>query len=193
MRSAKPTTIRLIAAILVAGFIIQSDALSAEDSTALELKVKAAFLLNFARFIEWPPASLPEAQAPIVIGVLGSDPFGPTLDNVLAGQQVRGRLLEVHRSRRPEDLPPCHILFISSSMKKRIREILGKVAPSGVLTVSEVDGFTDMGGVINFTIEDRRVRFQINQDAAERASLKISSKLLRLAASVTPSTQGRSS
>ena len=165
----------------------------AGDRTPSEYHLKAAFLLNFAKFITWPVSPKEDSGLPVVIVILGSDPFGSALDDLVADQRVRGRRLKIRRSSDVDTIPPCQILFICASEKKRMKDILGQVDPMGVLTVSEVEGFASMGGMINFTVENQRIRFEINQSAAERASLKVSSKLLRLASPVDPPREGRGS
>ena len=147
---------------------------------SLEYQVKAAFLLNFTKFIEWPPDSA-GAAAPAAICILGEDPFGPALDQMVRGETLQGRRLEVLRVRHP--LPAtCKVLFISRS-EKDIPVILQSLDP-GILTVSEGSGFLEAGGIVDFVVESHRVRFDINQSAATKAQLKISSKLLNVARSV---------
>jgi hypothetical protein len=147
----------------------------------LEYEVKAAFLLNFTKFIEWPPAAFISAEAPLTICVLGDDPFGNSLDQVVAGESVSGRRLAVQRIK---GITPkaCQVLYVSKS-EKEVPGILSALGP-GVLTVSDREGFLREGGMIGFVIEGRRVRFDINLHAASRASLAISSRLLSVARSV---------
>ena len=145
----------------------------------LEYEVKAAFLYNFAKFTEWPMEQDP--GTPIVIGVLGEDPFGEVLEHTIRGKQVRGRALTIKRFRKVEDpLKSCHILFISSESATASRA-LKFLQGARVLTVGESRAFCSLGGTINFVLDHRRVRFEINVAAAERAGLKLSSKLLKLA------------
>jgi hypothetical protein len=143
-----------------------------------EYHVKALFLYNFAKFVDWPS----NMQAdPICVGVLGDDPFGELLDQTVAGKTVNGRSFVIKRLKRSEDAKACHIVFVSGSEKKRVRPILDGLKNCGVLTVGEIQGFAADGGVINFEIVDSKVRFEVNIDAAERTGLKLSSKLLSLA------------
>jgi len=155
--------------------------LDAADAEPLEYRVKAAFLLNFTKFIEWPPSSFSSADSPFDLCVMGEDPFGRALDELVEGETVNGRKLEVQRIRRDE-AKNCQVLFIDNS-EKEIPKILSGLGP-GVLTVGEGDGFLRDGGIIGFVIQNRRVRFDINQSAAEAARLKISSKLLIVARNV---------
>jgi hypothetical protein len=146
-----------------------------------EYQVKAAFLYNFAKFVEWPPEAMPKANAPLILGVVGEDPFGPVLEETLKGKTANGHPFVVRRFRREEDASGCQILFTSSSDQRYIRSLLAVLKGSSVLTVGETERFCRLGGIINFTLEENKVRFKINVDAAERARLNISSKLLRVA------------
>jgi len=153
--------------------------LSALD-LSLEYQVKAAFLLNFTKFIEWPPDPADPA-APAAICILGEDPFGPALDQMVSGETLQGRKLEVLRVHRP--LPTsCKVLFIGRSEKDRAA-ILQSLGP-GILTVSEGGGFLQAGGIVDFVVDSHRVRFDISQSAAAKEKLKISSKLLNVARTV---------
>jgi hypothetical protein len=165
---------------LLAGVTLLSGILSAQEAPPLEYQVKAAFLLNFTKFIEWPPSESAQGL-PFDICVLGDDPFGTVLDQIVEGETLQGRKLTIQRVRRP---PPasCRVLFVSKA-EKDIDGLLAGVEP-GVLTVSDRSGFLRDGGMIGFVIENRRVRFDINQAAAVRAGLSLSSKLLSVARSV---------
>ncbi len=145
-----------------------------------EYEIKAAYLYNFLNYIEWPEQSLPPAGSNITIGVVGENPFGPALDP-LKGKQVKGRTLTVKEVSSAEDLKGCQILFISASEKERLPQLLESLKDAKIVTVSEIDGFAQRGGIINFIYERNRVRFEINQDAARSKGLTISSDLLKLA------------
>lgn len=149
-----------------------------EIQTSLEYQVKAVFLLNFARFVEWPESAFATRTTPFTICVLGSDPFGRALDETVADEKVHSRNVEVRRISKVF-IPPCHVLYISRTVEN-IPMVLSSV-PAGVLTVGEGDEFTRISGMIGFVIENRRVRFSIHQAAAMRAGLRISSRLLTLA------------
>ena len=146
-----------------------------------EYQVKAAYLFNFLKFVEYPTESFADPLAPIVIGIVGDDPFGNALPQVVIGKTVQGRDLVIRAYRNGEDLRGAHILFISASERKRLPTILASLHGSTVLTVSDAAGFLDAGGMIQFLNENDRVRFAINTDATARAKLKVSSKLLSLA------------
>lgn len=149
-----------------------------------EYEVKAAFLYNFAKFVEWPPEAFPDASAPIVIGVVRNDYFNYILARTVAGKVVQGRKFLVRLWKRNQGSPNWQILFISSSEGNALAEILQSIKGSSMLTVGETQGFAARGGMINFILSDNRVRFEINQKSAQSAGLKISSKLLALATSV---------
>ena len=146
-----------------------------------EYQVKAAYLFNFLKFVEYPSESFADPLAPLVIGVVGNDPFGSALPQVVIGKTVQGRDLVIRVYRAGEDLRGAHLLFISASERKRIPMILSSLHGSSVLTVSDAVGFLDAGGMIQFLKENDRVRFAINVDATNQAKLKMSSKLLSLA------------
>jgi len=145
-----------------------------------EYEIKAAYLYNFLNYIEWPNDSLPPVGGTITIGVVGENPFGPALDP-LKGKQVKGRTLAVKEVSSAADLKGCQIVFISASEKDRYPQLLDSLKDARTVTVSEIDGFAQRGGMINFIYERNRVRFEINQDAARSKGLTISSELLKLA------------
>jgi hypothetical protein len=151
------------------------------DDASLEYQVKSAFLLNFTKFIEWPAGSFGNADAPLSICILGDDPFGATLDRIAGGEIVNGRGIAIERLKKLPVPNSCRVLFISRQ-EKEPRSPLD--LSTGVLTVGEGEGFMHDGGMIAFVIENRRVRFEINQTVAENAGFKISSKLLSVAKAV---------
>jgi hypothetical protein len=147
--------------------------------SAAEYDVKAAFLYNFAKFVDWPPEAFPDPNS-LKVCVLGDDPFGGSLQTV-SGEQVGSRKLTVMRADSLAKPAGCQILFISRSEREHVSQILAAVKGSPVLTVGDTKGFADDGVIINFVLEGSKVRFEINTDSADRAKLKISSKLLQLA------------
>jgi hypothetical protein len=154
--------------------------LRAESPVEREYEIKAAYIYNFINYIDWPENAFPAPGGIITIGVVGETQFRAAL-NVLNGKQIKGRTVALKQINDPKDLDQCQIVFISSSEKSRVPELLGKLKDSRVLTVSEIDGFAEQGGIINFISEHNRVRFEINPDAARRLGLNISSELLKLA------------
>jgi len=156
----------------------------ADEAPFSEYQVKSAWLLNFARFVEWPPSNFPNAKTPFVVGVVGRGPLGKELDQAFAGKTVKGRAFEVRRLTSDSDLRGCHILFFISSEKRRLRDYLEKLSGYPVLTVGESDEFLDQGGIINFLLKDKSVRFEINLKAAQAAGLKLDANLLKVAVAV---------
>ena len=155
--------------------------LSAQTPTSPEYQVKAVFLFNFAQFVDWPQKAFPEAQTPLVIGVLGEDPFGTYLDETVRGEKVNDRPLVVQRYRRTGDIKTCHVLFINRSETDRLEQILASLRGRSILTVGDTDDFAARGGMIRLATEKNKVRMRINLDAVKAANLAISSKLLRVA------------
>jgi hypothetical protein len=145
-----------------------------------EYQVKAAFLYNFVKFVDWP-ATPAGQEGPIEICVLGKDPFGGALERVVKGKTVNARQLVIRRIGEIAAARSCQVLFVSLSEAGRVSEIATAVRGRNVLTVSDVDRFCERGGIINFLMEGQRVRFRINTKTAAAAGLTISSKLLQLA------------
>jgi hypothetical protein len=146
-----------------------------------EYEVKAAFLYNFARFVEWPAEARGAADQPFVVGILGDDPFGATLDRTLLGKTLEGRPIVVRRMASLEQESHVNILFVGGSDKAELARVVRALSGTPVLTVGEMAGFAEHGGMIGFRTESQRVRFDINAEQASRAGLKISSQLLKLA------------
>jgi hypothetical protein len=161
-----------------------ADAQAGDGSDSSEYLIKAGFIYNFAKFVEWPTAAFSQPDSPIVIGVLGTDPFGNVLDRIVEDKKIGPRGFVVKRlkwGKDLKDLKDCKIVFVSASERVHIDEILQSVKGLPILTVGETPGFAERGGVIRFTLEDNRVRFEVNVDAAHQADLNISSRLLTLA------------
>jgi len=149
-----------------------------------EYQVKAAFLYNFAKFVDWPPQAFKTPEEPFVICILGQDPFGRALDVVVSGKNVGGRPGAVRRASDAHQAVGCQILFVSSSERKQVLSILAAARQPGVLTVGEVGNPTAQGVAIAFILTGGRVRFQVNLACAEEEKLRFSSKLLSLAIAV---------
>jgi len=143
-----------------------------------EYQIKAVFLFNFGQFVDWPPQTFPRAQSPLVIGILGSDPFDSYLDEVVQGEKVNDHPLVIQRYRRAEDIGSCQILFISRSEAGRLDRVLAGLKGRSILTVGDTEDFARRGGMIRFMTVNNKIRLQINVDAARAAELTISSKLL---------------
>jgi len=145
-----------------------------------EYQIKAAFLFNFAQFVQWPESAFPDAGAPFCIGILGDDPFGGVLEDTIQGETINHHKLTVRHAQRFEDLENCQMIFICKSEESRLSGIFSKIDSKPILTVSEIDGFAENGGAINFYLQGNKVRFEINPGFAQRGGLKISSQLLSL-------------
>jgi len=167
--------------MLLLGVVLCFMAVGMQAQTPTEYQVKAAFLYNFAKFIEWPTSGFPDASAPLRICVLGQDPFGQELHAITNEKTVNGRKFQVDQVVDLQLARTCHILFIASSEKARVKRILGSLRGTDVLTVGDTQGFAEQGGMINLVLENNRVLFEVNRKAAEQAGLKISSKLLSVA------------
>ena len=147
-----------------------------------EYPIKAAYLYNFSRYVQWPVDAFPTAETPFVIGVLGNDPFGDVLDEIARTKKVEGRRILVKRFASMAAYTPCHVLFLPASVDPQEKAAAIKMARgSPVLLVGESRDFAQQGGDINFFVEENKVRFEINPEAAKQARLRISSKLLSLA------------
>jgi hypothetical protein len=149
-----------------------------------DYQVKAVYLFNFTQFVEWPSATFADAQKPIVIGVLGDDPFGDYLDQTVRGESAGKRPLVVRRYRRVEDVEACQVLFISQSETRSMQPIIDRLKDRSILTVSDAEEFIQRGGIVRFVMQGDHVRLRINAEAAKAAGLIISSKLLRAAQSI---------
>ena len=172
-------------ALLCAGIWIAATHTMHAQEAPTEYQVKAAYLFNFLKFVDWPDDLSTNVNARWVIGVVGENPFGDELAQAVSGKVVKGHLLEIKGFRDTDDPRACNILFVSASEKKRLPAILTALRGSSVLTVGDMDNFTESGGMIQFVIEDGHVRFSVDVGATGRARLKVSSKLLSLARTVT--------
>jgi hypothetical protein len=173
----------LVLALAASCLSVRPVPLSAQVATTEE--VKAAFLFNFAKFVEWPEEASTDGT-PLAIGVLGGDGIADVLRDIVRGKSIGTRPITVKRINGSEDFASFHMLFIGQSEKSRLPDILRRVERANVLTVSDIDRFCEVGGIIALTLEQNHVRFEVSLEAAERAHLKVSSKLLTLARVVYP-------
>ena len=153
---------------------------SGRAQPAKEYDRRAACLYKLAEFVDWPAEAFASAESPIVIGLLGTDPFGKTLDDLVRNELVKNRKLVVRRFQRVEDIDTCHILFISESETSRLDHIFSVLKGKSILTVSEIENFSRRGGMVRFMAQRNKLRMRINLEAAKAANLTISSKLLRI-------------
>jgi hypothetical protein len=171
-----------LASVAFALAIVINSVLPAQAPQPTEYQVKAAYLVNFPKFVEWP-ASAARSES-FNICVLGQDPFGEALDSAVAGETIHSSPVAAKRISKPQDALNCRVLFVSSSEDSQWNEILTALKTSSVLTVSDMREFTDRGGIVQFILDGNRVRFQINLAATEPSGLKLSSELLKLAVTV---------
>lgn len=180
------------AALLALALWLPGRALHAQAlGGALEYQVKAAYLLNFTRYVEWPAQAFTSPNAPIDICVLGADPFGGALEQAVAGRVTRGRPLIVQYKRTAAEARYCPVVFVPATVWRRDPEVLERLRGHGVLTVGETAGFAKAGGIIGFVIEEASVRFVVNLEARDRAGLRISSRMLALAADLVDGEEER--
>jgi len=156
---------------------------AAQDSPEAlpEYILKAGFLYNFAKYVDWPPGAFEKDDSPIIIGISGKDPFGSGLEKTFQNKTVKNRAFTIVRFAEPEDIRRCHMLFIARSEKSRLPQILTQAAQWHALTVGEEESFARSGGVTNILIENEKPKLEVNPEAAEKAGLTINAKLLKAA------------
>jgi hypothetical protein len=156
----------------------------AEAAITSEYQVKAAFLFHFVQFVDWPDETFKGASSPLTYCTIGVDPFHGALDASLAGKTIGARPFRVLHFKQPREIGGCQVLFIGAEEKKLLPAILAGIKGNSVLTVGESEHFVQGGGMIGFLLEENKIRFEINLEAAKKAKLKISSRLLALAKTV---------
>ncbi len=182
-----------VALCVVAVFGFASWSRDARSDSTPALQVKAAYLRNFTKFVKWPEHSFHDKNSPLVIGVLGSDPFERALDAAIEGHKAHGRELRIRRLSvvdgvipSKEQLSGCHLLFVSESERERLPSIFERLEGTSVMSVSDVENFASSGGVAEFVLIDANIKFRFNRQAAESAGLRPSARLLSLAILVEP-------
>jgi hypothetical protein len=153
----------------------------AQAGPSVEYQVKAAFLLNFAKFVEWPPEVFQREKPAIILCVFRHDPFGSALDEIIRGKTINNREVLARRISEMPDLKSCQMVFVSDREDRLLSEILNSLKGVSALVVGESEGFAERGGAVQFFLEDKKLRFAINVDAVQAARLTVSSKLLALA------------
>lgn len=184
--------------VLVFSIAVTSSMAQADTAQSREYQIKAAFLYNFIKFVDWPEEKTADSNEPITIGIIGKDPFGDAFEPI-KNKPVKGKKVIVRRFKSLEELKKsgegnksdkhpqieairkCHLLFICRSDKNNLEEIIDLVKDYSILTVADTQGFLEANGIINFVMEEKKVSFEVNVTAAKRAKLKIRSQLLRLA------------
>ena len=165
-------------------FLCSASTLAAQNPRPTEYDVEAAYLFNFGKFVTWPQGGT-SSRGPFTICILGADPFGPSLDTITAGEKIAGRAIIDRRILHPQDALSCSILYVSASEAEHLDKVLAAVRDAPVLTVSDIPGFIEHGGTIQFVLANGRVRFQVNLGAAQQDGLGLSSELLKVADKVT--------
>lgn len=183
MSTTPHNTSRLLRGLCIAGVLLlaMGRSGSADERSAREFQVKAAFLFHFAQFTEWPADAFPRGDSPLVIAVIGKgDPFGGALERAVRDKRIGGHPIVVAHYDSPISLAPCHVLFVCDDEAEATDQVLQK-AGGATLTVSDLDGFTDRGGLVRFFPEDNKVRFEINLEGVRHSRVRMSAKLLKLA------------
>lgn len=171
---------KLFAALGVILLMVTSRCYS-QSQGPTESQVKAAFIYNFPKFVTWPDDAFQETNAPLVVGLLGKNPFGGELEKALSGKFIGTHPIKFELVKTVTEAKACHVLFIGVSDKDRLKQTIGELKGAQILTVGDQPDFARSGGIINFVREGDRIHFEINANAATAAHLKISSKLLSLA------------
>jgi YfiR/HmsC-like len=154
---------------------------AADPQTLTEYQIKAGFFFNFTRFVDWPESAFVNASSPVFVCILGETPLTDLVTDVALGKVVNGRAVSIRRVKASDDLRQCNLLFISAEEERHTAEILASLKKANTLTVGETPGFAQAGGMINFSIQENRVKLELNLEATTRAGLKVNSKLIAVA------------
>ena len=177
---------KLYLLILIAAFTFSNVSSYSQTQKEIEYKLKAAYLLHFLQFVEWPDSVFENEKSPIIVTILGDDPFGKILDEITKSEKIGDHSITIKRTHSLSNLDFCHVLYISSSEKDNFKSILRHIDSAPILTISDIDNFSEQGGNISFYLEENKLRFAINMQTLKQADLKVSSKLLRLAKIINP-------
>jgi hypothetical protein len=166
---------------LILAILLSICVLARGEEPSREYGLKAAFIYNFAQFTVWPDSAFSAADAPFIVAVIGTDPFGDALQAVMEGKKIGNHPVLINHLKSDDEIKGCHLLFVPASQQDKYDSIFKAVADLPILTVGETQDILPAGGAIRFLIEDNKIRFEVNLDSAKKAGLKISSKLLSLA------------
>jgi len=172
---------RIGAALVATALFATASAAAPTPTFNEEYQLKAVFLFNFLQFVDWPANSFADAHSPFYVCVLGDDPFGPALDEVMAGERLDGRPITIERHEDVTDTAHCHLVFIAQDSAARLKRSLAALQDKSILTVSDTENFANEGGVIELEVQNNRIKLLVNLQAANEAQLRVSSKLLRKA------------
>jgi hypothetical protein len=162
-------------------FILPVSYLHAQNKAASEYQVKAVFLFNFTQFIEWPAETFNSPDEPFVIGIIGENPFGTYINETVSGEKYGTHPIVIKNYKKREDIGNCQMLYITSDEQEEVKNILASISQKNILTVNDLPGFTKNGGMVQFYIENNKIRLRINVERSKAAGLNISSKLLSVA------------
>lgn len=171
----------LIRLIFILAITLNNLTLQSQVTPSREYQLKAVFLFNFTQFVDWPPASYDTEQSPLVIGILGKNPFGNYLEQTVSGEKINGHPVIVHYYENEEDAKGCHLLFLNIPESKKRKNILETLKGKSILTVSDGTDFLEQGGMIRFFTNKNKIKIQINLQASKESELTVSSKLLGVA------------
>lgn len=174
IKGLRPGILGALALIAFTGHRVQAQ-------VSREFQLKAVFLYNFAQFAEWPESAFSGEKSPIIIGIVGPDPFGNALEETVHGENIQGHPLTIEHFARAADIKTCHILFITQPEIRHLDEISKDIKGKPVLTVADTDGPSSSAAIIRFVVENNKVHFRINPEAARAENISLSSKLLRVA------------
>ncbi len=181
--SRRPKAVRRLLKVLAIAWMLTIPVLQAQSSTPTDYDVKAAYLFNFGRFVEWPAHTVADG-GDFTFCILGHDPFGPNLDHLLARETIDGKNIAVKRISTAHEAVGCQVLFMAAEQETHVSKVIEELNQEAVLTVSDAPKFSDRGGMIQFVMEGNRVRFEVNLSATQRAGLTLRSDLLKVATSV---------
>jgi hypothetical protein len=182
---------RSILVALACWWVFVAPQAGAQERKPTEYQVKAAYLYNFAKFVEWPAGTFSDPTAPFIFGILGVDPFGKDID-ILANRTINDRKIQIRRYHSSAEIRTCQVLFISSSEDNNLGEVVKSLSHSGMLLVSDSERFAGRGGMIGLIATDKTIGFEVNVDAVSRAGITLHSRLLNMAVIVrdTPRREG---
>lgn len=183
-----PVILRYHGAAVLLLFFLLASLLHAQQQKASEYEVKATYLYNFGRFVQWSTGAVAKSDS-FPICVIGQDPFGAALDTILSGESIEGKAVVAKRVSKPQDALSCRVLYVSMSEDSRLKEVLAGLDKAGVLTVSDIPQFSQRGGMIQFVLVGNKIRFEVNLTSAQDAGLTLSSDLLKVAVAVRKSPQ----
>lgn len=172
---------KILSSRFVVAFLLVIFHLQVQAQPSLEYQLKAVFLFNFTQFVDWPAGSFDTDQSPLVIGILGENPFGSYLDETVAGELIKGHPVVTRYYKNVDEIQSCHLLFINNTEASKRKEAIEALKGKNILTVCDAPDFAAQGGMIRFFTLQNKIKLQINLEACKESKLVLSSKLLKLA------------